>query len=176
MSDSLEKIDISNLFGNRIQIFQDEIGFQGKEAHRQAANAAGITYTRYMEWRRSDVLIAKPQDVCSFVIKSCEVFSRSDILNKLPEVISWLCFGVEQLNPFVQPSNTDDSVNYLFVTEILNLYDNILEERNLDRVKITKERKKLAIRKLMESIHRADNGKYSVKNSDREFVGDILNL
>ncbi len=169
--------NISEGFGKRLIQFQENIGFQ-KNQNNEAAACAGKTYVRYMEWRKSPTLPAKIQDISVFVQNACEKFDREDILEVHLETVIWLCFGIERLNPFKSGKSEAFSDAFLindFLTNI-EIYEDIVRERQLNSLNLSKKKKELAITRIIESRYTEDGKTFKIRDSDKKFIGDILEL
>lgn len=169
--------DLSEGFGKRLVMFQENIGFE-KNQNTEAASCAGKTYVRYMEWRKSDTLPTKIQDISDFVRNACDRFGREDIASAHLETVVWLCFGIERLNPFDGKRLEEYSDAYLvnYILTNMGLYEEIVKERKINPLDVSKKKKELAMTKITQSRYSEDGKVFKLSDEDKKFIGDILEL
>ena len=90
--------------------------------------------------------------------------------------MAWLCFGLEDLNPFSKRERLNKDTLADYCIQHLKIYDDIVEGPDVDKDRITEKKKLLALKKILNSSITPDGVSYSLNDEDAEFVKDILNL
>ncbi len=161
--------DLSHGFSDRLAEFQSHLGFSNPEG----AKMAGITYNAYTRWRgATNKLPSKPVDIQRLVVNAYRTY-RSDLLNSVAQTLAWLCFGIEDLNPFVGYRLDKGSLADCCI-DVLNIYENIAASDDVDSSRITDKKRSLAIKKIVSSSCSFTGG--SLSDDDVAFIKDILNL
>lgn len=167
------EVDPAEGFSDRLETFQRELGFTNNEA----ADFAGISYNAYTRWKNSDKkLPSKPLDIQKLVIGATFKYGSDDMKNAIKDIMAWLCFGLEDLNPFDRKERLDKSTLAEYCLQHLRIYDEILADPSVDIARVTEKKRLLALKKILNSSIRDEGTLYRISEDDAEFVKDILSL
>lgn len=167
------EVDPAEGFSERLEKFQKELGFTNNEA----ADFAGISYNAYTRWKNSDKkLPSKPLDIQKLVSGAIYKHGTEDMRKGIKDIMAWLCFGLEDLNPFSRQERLDKSTLAEYCLQHLKIYDGILADPSVDKTRVTDKKKLLALKKILNSSIYDNNVSYRISEEDAEFVKDILCL
>lgn len=167
------EIDPAEGFSDRLDKFQRELGFTNNEA----ADFAGISYNAYTRWKNSDKkLPSRPLDIQKLVMGASSKYGTDDMKKGIKDILAWLCFGLEDLNPFDRQERLDKSTLADYCLQHLKIYDDILADPGVDKAKVTEKKKMLALKKILNSSVCDNSALYRISEEDAEFVKDILCL
>lgn len=170
---NMAEVDPAEGFAERLEKFQQMLGFTNNEA----ADFAGVSYNAFMRWKNAEnKLPSRPLEIQKLVIGASLKYGTADMRNGVKDTLAWLCFGLEDLNPFDRQERLDKSTLAEYCLQHLRIYDDILADPAVDKARVTEKKKLLALKKILNSSVRDNSASYRISEEDAEFVKDILCL
>lgn len=167
------EVDPAEGFSERLEEFQRELGFTNNEA----ADFAGISYNAYTRWKNSDKkLPSKPLEIQKLVIGASHKYGTFEMREGIKDTMAWLCFGLEDLNPFNRQERLDKNSLAEYCFQHLKIYEDIAADPSVDKARVTDRKKLLALKKILNSSICDNGASYRISDEDAEFVKDILCL